>query len=99
MFYCFICLSKSEVRDDGKRFVERQRAKRSMATLRWISLMNFCKLTVCDLSSSHCVQNLFRKTFKSSFDISSIGFENLMPPGVASHSDKVKIVVVVVVVT
>ena len=46
MFYCFICLSKSGVRDDGKRFVERQRAKRSMATLRWISLMNFCKLTV-----------------------------------------------------
>ena len=27
-----------------------ERTKRSMAALRWISLMNFCKLT-CDLSS------------------------------------------------
>ena len=32
------------------------------------------------------VQKLFRKTFSSSFDISSISFENLMPPGLASHS-------------
>ena len=29
-----------------------ERRKRSMAALRWISLMNFCKLTMCHLSSS-----------------------------------------------
>ena len=43
------------------------------------------------------VQNLFRKTFSFFFDISSIGFENLVPPGLASHSEcniKVKIVVI-----
>ena len=60
-----------------------ERRKQSVAALRWISLMNFCKLTVCHLAE---VQNLFRKTFSSSFDISSVGFENLVPPGLASHS-------------
>ena len=32
----------------------------------------------------------FNWTFSSSFDISYIGFENLVPPGLASHSVKVK---------
>ena len=32
------------------------------------------------------VQKLCRRTFSSSFDISSIGFENLVPPGPRSHS-------------
>ena len=45
--------SKSGVRENGKRLLsDRKRRKRSMAAPRWISLMNFCKLTVCHLSSS-----------------------------------------------
>ena len=32
------------------------------------------------------VQKFFRKTFSSFFDISSVGFENLVRPGLASHS-------------
>ena len=30
MLYCFICLSKSGVRDNRKRFVEQQRAKETI---------------------------------------------------------------------
>ena len=54
-------------------------------------LMNFCKRT--DSVPSFLltyVQNLFRKTFSSSFDISSIGFENLVSPGLVSHSAKLR---------
>ena len=47
--------------------------------------MNFCKLSVPSFSLAD-VQNLFRKTFSSSFDISSIGFKHLVPPELASHS-------------
>ena len=68
-----------------------ERRKRSMAALRWISLMNFCKTDSVPSLFTAEVQNLFRKTFSSSFDISSfdissVGFENLVPPGLASHS-------------
>ena len=36
------------------------------------------------------VQKLFRKTFSSSLAISSIGFENLVPPGLARHSETLR---------
>ena len=62
-----------------------------MAALRWISLMNLIKLKLDKTDSVPSlfpaeVQKLFRKTFSSSFDISSVGFENLVQPGLASHS-------------
>ena len=51
MLWCFTCLSECGVRDNRKGFVERQQAKEGlMAAPRWISLMNFCNLTVCYLS-------------------------------------------------
>ena len=56
-----------------------------MAALRWISLMNFCKTDSVPSLFPAEVQKLFRKTFSSSFDISSVGFKNLVPPGLASH--------------
>ena len=51
-----------------------------------ISLMNFCKRS-CHPSCSHACLKPFGKTFSSSFDISSIGVENLVPAGLASHSE------------
>ena len=59
-----------------------------MPAVRWISLINFSKLTVCHLSSSQtCKNSLEIKTFSSFLDISSfIGFENLVQPELASHS-------------
>ena len=54
-----------------------------MAAPRSTSLMNFCKLTVCHHSSS---QTCISSSVPSSFDISYIGFENLVPLGLASHS-------------
>ena len=77
------CVSK--VRDSGKRFVERQRAKE---TINGGSHFIDDLLLTSSVQSLFLadVQNLFRKTFSSSFGISSIGFENLVPPGQASHS-------------
>ena len=48
MLQCFIWTVKagSEITENGL-LSGRKRRKRSMAALRWISLMNFCKLTVC----------------------------------------------------
>ena len=63
-----------------------ERRKRSLAALRWISLMNFGKTDSVPSLFPEEVQKLFRKTFSSSFDISSVGFENLVSPGIASHS-------------
>ena len=62
-----------------------ERRKRSITALRWSELMNFSKLTC----------RLFRKPFRF-FDISSIGFENLVPPELVKpfSNNKVKIVVV-----
>jgi len=40
------------------------------------------------------VKKYFKQKFSSSFDISYIGFENLVPPGLASRSVKVNIVFV-----
>ena len=64
MLYCFICLSKREVRDSGKRFVERQRAK---GTIHGDSQMDF----IDELFYTDSVPSLFlanvqkrsRKTF------------------------------------
>ena len=88
MLQCFICLSKSGVRDivENGLLSGNERRKRSVAALRWISLMNFCKTDSVPSLFPAEVQNLFRKTFSSSFEISSVGFENLVPPGLASHS-------------
>ena len=64
-----------------------ERRKRSIATLRWITLMNFCKLTVCHLYSLQTCKTSLEKhsvlllTFRLS--ISKI----LVPPGVASHKN------------
>ena len=67
MLLCFICLSKSGVRDNGKRVFERPRAKeRSIAVLMFID-----ELLLTDSVPSFFlddVQNLFRKkTFSASF--------------------------------
>ena len=76
MLLCFICLSKSGVRDSGKRFVERQRAKE---TNNGGSQMDFidelCKLTVYHLYSSQTGKNPSEKRSVL-----------LLPPGLASHS-------------
>ena len=60
-------------------------ATASEGTIKWIFLMNFLNW-VCHLFFLADVQNLFRKTFSFSFDISSIGFKHLVPPELASHS-------------
>ena len=85
MLQCFICLSKSRVRDIVENGLLSGN-ERSVAALRWISLMNFCKTDSVPSLYPAEVQNLFRKKFSSSFEISSVGFENLVPPGLASHS-------------
>ena len=74
----------SELTENGL-LSDSERRKWSMAALRWISLMNFCKLTLSHLSSSQTCKKLFGKTSTSSFDISSTGFETLVPPGLGSH--------------
>ena len=55
MLECFICLSISGARDNRNGLLSgmrSERRKRSVAALRWIPLMNFCKLTLYLLSSS-----------------------------------------------
>ena len=47
--------------------------------------MKFCKQSVPSFFLAD-VQNLFRKTFSSSFDMSSLGFKHLVLPELASHS-------------
>ena len=72
-----------------------ERRKRSTAALRWISLMNFCKLTVNHLYSSQTCKNSSEKhsdvdlflTFLLS--VSKIWY---VPPGLASHSGKIVVV-------
>ena len=52
MLQCFICLSKSGVRDNGKQFVERQRAKETINSDSQMDYVDeLCKLTVCHLYS------------------------------------------------
>ena len=61
-----------------------EQRKLSVAALRWSSVIDelFGKLT-CHLPSSQMCKTTSKKTF-SSFDISSTGFENLLPPELAS---------------
>ena len=84
MLQCFIWTVKagSEITENGLLSGGEGR-KQSMAALRWISSMYFFNSVPTFFLAD--VQN-FRKIFSSSFDISSIGFENLVPPGLASHS-------------
>ena len=87
MIQCFTCLSKSELRANGKGFVERQRAKETISGGSQMDLID--ELLYTDIVPSFFladVQKLFRKTFSSSCNMSSIGFENLVAPGLASHS-------------
>ena len=94
--YCHVCKSPTTsgppVVKAGSEIVENgllsgsERRERSMAALRWISLTNFCKTDSVPSLFPAEVQKLFQKTFSSFFDISSVGFENLVPPGLASHS-------------
>ena len=86
----------SKVRDSGKRFVERQRAKETINGGSHFIDELLLTGSVQSLFLAD-VQKLFRKTFSSSFDISSIGFENLVPPGLASHSVTLTLKIVVAV--
>ena len=88
MRWCFICLSKSGLKTKRKRFVERQRAKKTIDggshadELHWWTFVNL----QCAIFVPHRSAKPLPKSFSSFFDISSIGFENLVPRGLASHS-------------
>ena len=76
-------ITESGVRENGKLFVERQRTKESLNGGSQIDftdeLLKTDGVTSFFLADVHIL-------FSSSFDISSIGFENLVPLGLVSHS-------------
>jgi len=53
--------------------------------MQMILLINICKLT-CHLSSPQMRKTSSEKQSVLPFDIAPIGFENLVPPGLASRS-------------
>ena len=67
----FVCPSKSGVRDPVENgFLSyRERWKRSMVALRWILLINLCKLTVSHLELVVEGQKLFKMRQQISFSI------------------------------
>ena len=73
----FICRNKSGVRDNEKRFVERQRTKETINSgspqMDFIDELLYTDIVPFFFRAD--VQKLFRKTFSSFFDI-SIGFKN-----------------------
>ena len=74
---CFICLSKSGVWDNGKRFVERQRAKKTISGGSQMDFIDELRVNwQCAILILRRRAKVPPETFSSSLDISSIGFEN-----------------------
>ena len=60
-------------------------AERRKQTL-WLPLVQISLMNFCSWSPRKCVET-WRQALSSSWEISSIGFENLVPKGFASHPE------------